>query len=255
MANKWQVKIHEFHDNEAVQLYINDATAKGSLIAGFMNVSGQAWAEIDQFYASPKRKGVGTALMKALVAELKARDVDVLWSAYVSPEAMRMRLKLFGETLIQFADGPPLEPLLLPLTTEQYLQDLELGLRQPTDHPYDMPSVYVDLSRVDASEWQRPKNYPLPAPKERIIQNMNMKRNDYLKVAVVSIISIWILSLVFTASISDIYSCVGNNDNACPALKTAHWKIIVETLIMFVLWAVMMFSIIAYVVKLISKKK
>jgi hypothetical protein len=115
-------------------------------------------AFIDHFETDPARQGTGTRLMKALVAELKTRSINQLWSGYVSSEAIGLRLKLFGENILQFYDGFAEDPTFLPMTTDQYLATLKRleEYEDRDDEMFSPPSVYADLSQVDTTDWQRP---------------------------------------------------------------------------------------------------
>ncbi|MGH7157199.1 MAG: hypothetical protein ACREGG_03770 [Candidatus Saccharimonadales bacterium] len=141
----------------ALGLALGEPDKSGELFV-YLDVAGDRHtAEVESFNAHPSRNGIGTALMAALVAELKARNIMELWSVSATPEAIGMRLKIFGEKAIQFADGTITKPIFLPMTTEQYIacyKRSEEALARSDD--IILPNVFVDLSQIDSSDWNRP---------------------------------------------------------------------------------------------------
>lgn len=134
-----------------------------SIAGRVQTTDGRHRAYIDDFRVANglQRYGIGTRLFKAFVAECKDIGVKELYSYEVSDKALGLRTRLFGEQTLRFYDDDYSEEVILPMTLEQALATnrriAELdAIRPDRENPSGNIGVFMDLTTIDISGWERP---------------------------------------------------------------------------------------------------
>lgn len=143
----------------------------GQAVAGIRFYEKDGSAEIDLIGVREQLagNGLGQRLMRSAVALMEDRGDTELLSRNISRDGFKTRVAVFGRDNLAFyytdqhreygIDGPP------PANAEEAEAALERAYAaiSPEDRDtmtrYDTPptfGVYVDLTKVDASEWERP---------------------------------------------------------------------------------------------------
>ena len=119
-------------------------------------------AHIDRFNVASglQRQGIGERLLRAFTAEAKQLGVVQLWSDSITPMALRLRAKVFGEANLHFYDGDHIEKGFFPITVEQAIQCddrlLEAEATRGEESQLGYIGVFVDLDVIDTSTWELP---------------------------------------------------------------------------------------------------
>lgn len=108
-----------------------------------------------------RNKGIGQRLFRAFVAEAKSLGSQELWSDAVSIMALRLRAKVLGESSLKFFDSSNADKGFLPINLDQAIAINEridrLDITDPDRRkPQDHIGVYVDLTTIDTTDWERP---------------------------------------------------------------------------------------------------
>ena len=132
---------------------------QNSILEGRIETEGailKGW--VDFFSTHPSRQGMGRKIMEAYVVALKQKGVDELWSSSISPEALGLRVKLFGAEALNFYDDGDPEHRLLPINLDQVVESnnrlasLELSGEVGAQ---SYLGAYVDISKIDTTGWQQ----------------------------------------------------------------------------------------------------
>ena len=132
---------------------------QNSVLEGRIETKGpirKGW--VDFFATRPPRHGMGRKIMEAYVVALKQNGVDELWSCSISPEALGLRVKLFGAEALNFYDDSDPEHRLLPINLEQAIESNNRIAYQEMageDSSQSYLGAYVDISKIDTTGWQQ----------------------------------------------------------------------------------------------------
>jgi hypothetical protein len=107
--------------------------------------------------ASARNCGAGTRLMMGALALAKSHGVEISIANVVSPAAMRIRQKLFGDTMtiMDAADN------IVSYSVNDAILELAHNQANP-DPAYDGLNVSCDLTLTDTSQWPLPEQWDLP---------------------------------------------------------------------------------------------
>jgi hypothetical protein len=104
--------------------------------------------------------GIGKRLFKAFVAECKDIGAEELWSYSVSEKALLLRRQLFGDAGLHFYDDEHEEAGILPMTFEQAVSTDrridEIYTANPERQDLGYIGLFLDLTQVDTTGWERP---------------------------------------------------------------------------------------------------
>lgn len=158
-----------WNDEAPREIELRVSAADDGYFEGYLNFDSQGQLRLTTggFEVAEKLrgKGLGTRIMMGTLALAKSHGATYTSAHITSPAALRIRQKIFGEE-IEITDiflGSP----VLPITTEQAIQSLQIGEefeRRNPDHDKELGlTVGSSLVNLNTEGWELPieKNSPL----------------------------------------------------------------------------------------------
>ncbi len=106
------------------------------------NSERQIYIDMFQVPDELQKQGIGTRLLKLLVAEAKYYDADTLGGHITGDSALKTTAKVFGKENLQFYNH---------VTGKKLDQTYEQALKENPD-----VNIVVDLNKIDTSNWELP---------------------------------------------------------------------------------------------------
>jgi ribosomal protein S18 acetylase RimI-like enzyme len=131
---------------------LNPESPSNSFITGTLTYFpdlGRSQMKINNFKVAEglQGHGIGTRLLRNLVAEAQAYDADSITGHVTSESALRTRAKVFGKDNLQFFDH---------ITGEKLDTTYEEVLKENPN-----VDVVVDIKNLDTTDWERPEDITL----------------------------------------------------------------------------------------------